>query len=80
MNGREVLGAIKRAPEWRTVPVVVFTDSRAPEDVEMAYDRGVNTYIAKPHGVDELAAIVGALCEFWFRISLLPGTVRSAQR
>jgi CheY-like chemotaxis protein len=76
MDGREALAEIKRDPAWRAVPVVVLTNSRSPEDVEMAYERGANTYIAKPHSIDELARIVMALCEFWFRIALLPGTAR----
>lgn len=79
-DGREVLREIKSDPSWRPVPVVVLTNSRSLEDIELAYDRGANTYIAKPHSLDELARIVVALWEFWFRISLLPGTARSAQR
>jgi CheY-like chemotaxis protein len=81
MDGREVLREIKSSdPAWRAVPVVVLTNSRSPEDIEMAYERGANTYIAKPHSIDELARIVKALYEFWFRISLLPGTARAPQR
>jgi CheY-like chemotaxis protein len=80
MDGREVLAEIKSDPKWRAVPVVVLTNSRAPEDVEIAYDRGANTYIAKPHSLDELTAIIRAVCEFWFKISLLPGTANPPQR
>jgi two-component system response regulator len=80
MDGREVLLEIKSDPSWRAVPVVVLTNSRSLEDIEMAYHRGANTYIAKPHSPDELARIVVALCEFWFRVALLPGTVRPPQR
>jgi CheY-like chemotaxis protein len=77
MDGREALGEIKRAPEWRAVPVVVLTNSRSPEDIEAAYDRGANSYIAKPHSVDELAAILRIVWEFWFRVAVLPGAARS---
>ena len=60
--------------------MVVLTNSRSPEDIEMAYERGANTYIAKPHSIDELTVILRALCEFWFKISMLPGTTRAPQR
>jgi CheY-like chemotaxis protein len=80
MDGREALADIKRTPAWRAVPVVVLTNSRSPEDIEAAYDRGANSYIAKPHSVDELAAILRVLWEFWFRVALVPGTARSPQR
>jgi CheY-like chemotaxis protein len=79
-DGRAALAEIKRDPAWRGVPVVVFTNSRSPDDIEAAYDRGANSYIAKPHSVDELAAILRVLWEFWFRVALLPGTARSPQR
>lgn len=80
MDGREVLAEVKNDPKWRAVPVVVLTNSRAHEDVEIAYGRGANTYIVKPHSLDELTAILRALCEFWFKISMLPGTTRTPQR
>jgi CheY-like chemotaxis protein len=80
MDGREVLAEIKSDPKWRAVPVVVLTNSRAPEDVEIAYGRSANTYIVKPHSLDELTAILRALCEFWFKISIVPGTARPPQR
>jgi CheY-like chemotaxis protein len=80
MDGREVLREIKSDPSWRAVPVVVLTNSQSLEDIEMAYERGANTYIAKPHSPDELARIVRALWDFWFKISMLPGTARAPQR
>jgi CheY-like chemotaxis protein len=76
MDGREVLREIKSAPEVRAVPVVVLTSSRSEKDVAEAYDRGANTYIPKPDSVQELTAIIQTLCEFWFKIAVLPSTAR----
>jgi CheY-like chemotaxis protein len=75
MDGREVLREIKADPEWRSVPVVVLTNSRAPEDILAAYDSGANTYVPKPSSLEELTEIIKALFEFWFKIVVLPSTV-----
>jgi CheY-like chemotaxis protein len=80
MDGREALQEIKSDPALRAVPVVVLTNSRSPDDVTAAYDRGASSYIPKPHSLDEFTAIIRAVCEFWFKISLLPGTANPPQR
>jgi CheY-like chemotaxis protein len=73
MDGREALQEIKRDPELRSLPVVVLTNSRAPEDIAVAYNSGANAYVPKPHSLDELTLILRALCEYWFKICALPG-------
>src|SRR5688572_26078809 len=40
-DGRAVLAEIKQDPEFRTIPVVVLTTSKADEDVYKSYDLGV---------------------------------------
>jgi CheY-like chemotaxis protein len=73
MDGREVLREVKRDPELVSVPVVVLTNSTAPEDIAVAYDNGANAYVPKPHSLEELTAIIRALCEYWFKVCALPG-------
>jgi CheY-like chemotaxis protein len=75
MNGQESLREIKAHPKLRSVPVVVLTSSRAEQDIADAYLNGANTYIPKPDSLDNLVSTVRVLCEFWFRIGVLPGTV-----
>jgi CheY-like chemotaxis protein len=45
MDGREVLREVKGNSAWKSIPVVVLINSRRPEDVEIAYECGANTYI-----------------------------------
>jgi CheY-like chemotaxis protein len=74
MSGREALRLIKADPELRSIPVLVLTTSIAPEDIADAYEHGASSYIPKPGSLDELVNAVRVLCEFWFKVGVLPGT------
>jgi two-component system, chemotaxis family, response regulator Rcp1 len=45
MDGREVLARIKNDPDFRRIPVVVLSTSKAEEDIARAYDLHCNCYI-----------------------------------
>jgi chemotaxis family two-component system response regulator Rcp1 len=71
-NGYEVLAAIKGDPELRRIPVVVLTSSKAEEDIARTYDLHANCYISKPVGLDQFAAMVKSIDDFWLAIVRLP--------
>jgi len=72
LNGREVLEAIKRDPDLKTIPVIVLSTSSSPADVADCYERHANAYLVKPMGLDELGRIVRGLDGFWLRLARLP--------
>lgn len=74
-DGREVLGQIKQNPDLKMIPVVVFTTSSNPRDVEICYQQGVNGYLIKPIDVAQLKRTIQLFFEYWFSVSLLPGAV-----
>lgn len=71
-NGSEVLASIKNDPQLRRIPVVVLTSSKAEEDVVRTYDLHANCYISKPVGLEQFAAVVRAIDDFWLAIVKLP--------
>ena len=71
-DGYEVLEEIKSDRRLRTIPVVVFTGSGAPEDVKKAYELGANCYVVKPVGFEELQRLLAAVQGFWFGVAKLP--------
>lgn len=71
-NGSEVLASIKKDPELKRIPVVVLTSSKAEEDVVKTYDLHANCYISKPVGLEQFAAVVKAIDDFWLTIVKLP--------
>ena len=64
-DGREVLAEIKGDADLRRIPVVVFTTSRAENDIVKSYDLNANCYIVKPADVDEFFAVVRSAEDFW---------------
>jgi CheY-like chemotaxis protein len=63
-NGFEVLAWLEEHPELESLPIVVFTSSEEPADVEQAYDLGVSGYLVKPSSYLSYPEIVRTLREF----------------
>ena len=72
MNGKEVLGEIKRDPDLKRIPVVVLTTSDNEQDVRGAYDLHVNAYVRKPVDLDQFIKIVEAVEGFWLSVVKFP--------
>lgn len=71
-DGREALKEIKQNDEFNDIPVVVFTTSKAEEDIYKSYKLGVNSFITKPVTFDNLTEVIKALGNYWFEIVELP--------
>lgn len=65
MSGFEVLEALPNYPDYRHIPVVVFTSSDHDEDRAKAYKLGANAYVSKPLELDDLCTTVQRLLDFW---------------
>lgn len=72
IDGREALREIKADPRFKSLRVIIFTTSKAPEDVIRAYTLSAASYIAKPAAFDELIEIVKTLSKYWLEIVELP--------
>ncbi len=71
-DGREALKEIKSNDNLCHIPIVVFTTSKAEEDVYRLYQLGVNSFITKPVTFDNLTEVMVALGKYWFEIVELP--------
>jgi CheY-like chemotaxis protein len=71
-DGREALKEIKSNEDLRDIPVVVFTTSKAEEDVYRTYQLGVNSFITKPVTFNNLLEVMTSLGRYWFEIVELP--------
>jgi len=71
-DGREVLRRIKQDDDLKLVPVVIFTTSNNPKDIEACYRQGVNSYIVKPVDFSLLKRSIQTLLDYWFDITMLP--------
>lgn len=71
-DGREVLAQIKQDENLKTIPVVVFTTSSNPKDVEFCYRHYANSYVLKPMNVDRMKELLPMLMDYWFETVFLP--------
>lgn len=54
MNGMELLSIMERSPRLRDIPVVMYSTSRSPRDIEDARLLGAWYYLVKPATLPEL--------------------------
>jgi CheY-like chemotaxis protein len=78
-DGREALSEIKQDKRFADIPVVVFTTSKAEEDVYKTYQLGVNSFITKPVTFDSLIQVMQALGTYWFEVVELPSHTKGMQ-
>jgi chemotaxis family two-component system response regulator Rcp1 len=72
MDGREVLEKIKDHDEFKRIPVVILTTSKAEEDILKTYNLHANCYVTKPVDLDQFVKVVKSLEDFWLAIVKLP--------
>ncbi len=70
-DGREALHEIKTDPQLKDIPIVVFTTSKAEEDIK-TYKLGVNSFITKPVTFENLVTVMKNLGVYWFETVQLP--------
>lgn len=68
-DGREALKEIKETPEYRRIPVVVFSTTASERDIRNCYNAGANSFITKPNSYTALLEIIATLNDYWFRIN-----------
>lgn len=74
MDGFDLLAALKKDGDFRSIPVAVLSSVTDPEIVESAYANFANCYIQKPLEPEDFLVVVAGLARFWFRVAELPGT------
>jgi len=72
VDGYEALRQIKSSERLRHIPVVVLSTSDSESDIQQTYDGGVNSFITKPAGFEELVEMAGSLKAYWLELVKLP--------
>ena len=71
-DGRAVLAEVKSDTNLRSIPIVVFSTSRARLDIARSYELGANCYVSKPGNLNDYFMVVRSIEEFWFGCASLP--------
>ena len=71
-DGREVLAELKSDRDLQTIPVVIFSTSSNPRDIDACYRQGISGYIVKPMDSQRLNKLVQTFLDYWFEAVELP--------
>jgi len=58
MDGYETIREIRKAPEFRTIPILALTAKAMKGDREKCLNAGASDYIAKPVNTDQLLSLM----------------------
>jgi len=72
LSGFEVLAAVKKAPDLKSIPVLVLSTTDNEKDINRAYQMQACCYLTKPRDVDGFVDLVNSIEDFWFGRVKLP--------
>ncbi len=70
-SGFEVLEWLRNS-ESRQLPVIIYSSSQRPEDVNRVYDLGANSYVVKPLGLGRIEKLISNISAWWLEQIELP--------
>lgn len=68
LSGLEVLERLRAKPEWRTVPMVIFSTSKLRLEVERALQSGANSFVVKPAKFANFREVLERVVLYWTQI------------
>lgn len=71
-DGRDVLEHLKQDQSLKEIPIVVFTTSANPKDIEFCYEKGANGYLIKPMDSRQLQRTIQAFVDYWLEANIPP--------
>ncbi|MEM9507762.1 MAG: response regulator [Cyanobacteria bacterium P01_E01_bin.35] len=71
-DGRQLLAEIKQNANLQTIPIVIFSTSSNPKDIDACYRYGISGYMVKPMDINRLHRLVETFLEYWFQAVELP--------
>jgi len=72
-DGREALKELKQHPEFKKIPVIIFTTTKNESEIKRCYELGANSYVVKPISFDALLKVVENIRSYWFYTASIPG-------
>ena len=65
ISGIDILKEIRDIPYLRYVPVVLFSTSDNPKDINLSLEFGANAYVTKPSSYSDLIICLQSFSDFW---------------
>lgn len=74
-DGRYVLKQLRSRDAWKRIPVVIFSTSSSPQDIDWCYENGANAYHVKDLDYAVFKHAVEQLSSYWLKAARLPGSL-----
>jgi CheY-like chemotaxis protein len=71
LGGHEVLQWIRDNEQFASMPVIIYSNSQAPEDIRRSYRYGANAHMTKALNEKESVRDISRLVDFWFGTACL---------
>ena len=75
-GGHSILAEIRGDEQMGLVPVVMFSTSSSPRDIDLAYSKGANSYMIKPLSPEGFDALMAGFKTFWMDTAVPPMAAR----
>ena len=72
LDGIEVLKEIRKAEDYKNLPVVMLTSSQMETDVMKSYELGANGFVVKPIDFSEFVKAIKGIGYFWAILNTSP--------
>jgi CheY-like chemotaxis protein len=79
LDGFDVLRWIRQQPGLKAVRVVMLTSSDRGQEINAAYEAGVNVFLTKPVDLDKLVEILKVFRAHWLEFAQAPQISRPPQ-
>ena len=65
MNGFEFLAWLRKEPELKIIPTVVYSSSENPTDIRKAYEMGANSFLHKRLSMNAVQETMRSFARYW---------------
>lgn len=71
LGGLDVLTTFNSNPDYKKLPVVIFTSSVHQAEVRSCYELGANAYVNKPLDIADFDETIKAIAFFWISTNIM---------
>jgi CheY-like chemotaxis protein len=71
-DGRTALSEIKTNEELKHIPILIYTTSTSPFEINQIYQLGANSFLSKPKSFNDIILAIHQICNYWLKTITLP--------
>lgn len=79
-DGKEVLARVKQDDMLKLIPIIVWSGSNDPHDVEVSYRLGANSFVRKTFDFADVNQTLERVAQFWLETAVLPASGQGGVR